>query len=282
MNLSQRDQALLVFLIVILMGFGFYRWLYLPINKEIKTITASNQQLQMEKEALQVKVKKVPAKPKQTVDKYANLNKRLPTDDEMIPLLTMLNETIGKHNLPLASLDYRGAENPDNFLEQALAGIIPQKESKNEKEHESGVKTLVFNIGTKGQITQLLNFLDDLEKAERLISVEDVTFNAVKAEAQETAEAVVEEPGPPTYYIAPPGIPEAKLQRIKFEVVEEKKEETPTESERPVAESFTPGLFEMKMTIKAYYASTEKAAPAQEADNKNKSTNDAQNTKGEV
>jgi len=277
-NLSQRDQALLVFLIVILIGFGFYRLLYLPINEEIKTITASNQQLQMEKESLQAKVKKVPAKPEQTEDKNANLNKRLPTDDEMIPLLTMLNETVGKHNLPFASLDYRGEEKPSNLIEQALAEIIPQKESKKEKEHESGVKTLVFNIGTKGQITQLLNFLDELEKAERLISVEDVSFNAVKAEAQETAEVV--EPGPPAYYIAPPGIPEAKLQRIKFEVVEEKAE-TPTESEKPVADSFMPGIFEMKMTIKAYYA-PDKTAKSKTADSRNEPANDAPNPKGEV
>ncbi len=259
MKLSRRDQYLLALLVVILIGFGFFRLVYLPISKEIKTVTTSNQQLQMEKERLQAQVKQLPKKTEETEDKFAYLNKRLPTEDEMIPLLTMLNETTGKYGLPLASLDYKGAEKPD----------------------KTGAQTLIFTIGTKGKITELFNFLDELEKAERLISVEDVTFNAVKAEAQETAE-VVEETGPPTYYIAPPGIPEAKLQRIKFEVVEEKKEEPPTESERPMAESFTPGLFEMKLTIKAYYASTEKAAPAQEADNKNKSTNDAQNTEGEV
>ncbi len=277
MNLSERDQVLLVLFIVILMGFGFYRGLYLPIHKEIQAFTASNRQLQMEKESLQAKVKKLPAKPQQTEDQYANLNKRLPTDDEMICLLTMLNETAGKHNLPFASLDYKGAEKPSNLIEQALAGIIPPKESKNEKEYESGVQTLVFNIGTKGQITQLLNFLDDLEKAERLISVEEVSFNAVKAETQETE--VVDE-GPPAYYIAPPDIPEAKLQRIKFEVVEER--ESVTESERLVAESFIANMFEMKITIKAYYAAQDKAIQAGDADSENKPANDSQNTSGKV
>lgn len=260
MNLSRRDQSLLALLVVVVVGFAFFRLAYMPLSKEITTVAADNQQLQTEKQRLQVKIKKAPVKIESTEDKFAHLNKRLPTEDEMIPLLTMLDETTGKYNLPFASLDYKGAEQPD----------------------ETGAQTLVFSIGTKGNITQLFKFLDELEKAERLISVEDVSFTAVTAEAKEAAEVAVKESGPPTYYIAPPGIPEAKLQRIKFEVVEEKKEETPTESERPVAESFTPGLFEMKMTIKAYYASTEKAAPAQEADNKNKSTNEAQNTKGEV
>ena len=120
----------------------------------------------------------------------------------------------------------------------------------------------------------------ELEKAERLISVEDVSFNAVKAEAQETAEAV--EPGPPAYYIAPPGIPEAKLQRIKFEVVEEK--ETPVvDSEKPVAGSFDPGKFEMKLTINAYYAGPDKVAESKTTDDSgNKPADGAQKTKGEV
>ncbi|MBP8820191.1 MAG: type 4a pilus biogenesis protein PilO [Syntrophomonadaceae bacterium] len=250
MNLSRRDQYLLIFLVVILIGFGFFRLVYLPMNKEIKTITTNNQQLQLEKERLQAQVKQHPKKTEETEDKFAHLNKRLPTEDEMIPLLTMLDETTGKYGLPFASLDYKGAEKPD----------------------ETGAQILVFTIGTKGKIAELFNFLDELEKAERLISVEDVSFNAVKAEAQETAEAV--EPGPPAYYIAPPGIPEAKLQRIKFEVVEEAAE-PPTQSERPVADSFMPGNFEMKMTIKAYYAATDESAPAPEANNESKPANDS-------
>lgn len=254
MDLSRRDQALLAFLIVILIGFAFYRLLYLPISQEIQTLTESNQQLQMEKERLQVEGKKEPAKTEETEDKFAHLDKRLPTQDEIIPLLTMLNDTIGKHGLPFASLDYKGAEKPS----------------------ETGAQILVFNIGTKGKIMQLLDFLNDLENAERLISVEDVSFSGVKAEKQETD--VEEEPGPPTYYIAPPGIPEAKLQRIKFEVVDEK--ETTTDSEKPVAESFMPDHFEMKITIKAYYAGDDKAQD-QDAATKKKATNNA-NAGGEV
>ena len=90
------------------------------------------------------------------------------------------------------------------------------------------------------------------------------------------------EKGPPTYYIAPPGIPEAKLQRIKFEVVEEK--ETPVvDSEKPVAKSFMPGSFEMKLTINAYYAAPDKGAKSKTAeDSGNKPADGAQKKKGEV
>ncbi len=258
MNLSRRDQALLVFLIVVLCGFVFFWFVYLPVNKEIQTLTAHNEQLQIDKERLQVQIKKGPAKTEDAEDKFAHLDKRLPTEDEMIPLLTMLDETIGKYNLPFASLDYKGAEKPS----------------------ETGAQTLVFTIGTKGRLMLLLDFLNDLENAERLISVEDVSFNAVKAENVEKQETAVD-PGPPTYYIAPPGIPEAKLQRIKFEVVEEKEttSATTTDSERPVAESFMPDNFEMKVTINAYYATPDKVAENGNADAKK---NDAKKTKGEV
>jgi len=259
MKLSRRDQSLLALMVIILIGFGFYWFVYLPMNKDIKTFSSSNQELQTQIKDLQTQVKKAPTSTGSTEDRFAHLDKRLPTGDEMIPLLTMLDETAGKHKLPFASMDYRGAEQPD----------------------ATGAQTLVFSMSTKGKITQLLEFLDDLEKAERLISVEDVSFDALKIETQQTA-AVEVEKGPPTYYIAPPGIPEAKLQRIKFEVVEEK--ETPVvDSEKPVASSFDPGKFEMKLTINAYYAGPDKANKSKTTDDSdNKPADGAKKTKGEV
>jgi Tfp pilus assembly protein PilO len=253
MNLSRRDQALLAFLVIILIGFIFYRLVYVPINQEIQTITESNQELQLDKQRLEVEVKKGPAKTEETKDKFAHLDKRLPTEDEIIPLLTMLDETTGKHKLPFASLDYKGAEKPG----------------------ETGAQLLVFNIGTKGKMMQLLDFLHDLESAERLISVEEVSFSGVKVEAKETEKE--DEPGPPAYYIAPPEIPQAKLKRIRFEIVEEK--ETKTDIERPVADSFMPDNFEMKLTIKTYCAGHDKAGQTKDAKTEKKPKN---NANGEV
>lgn len=271
MNLSRRDQILLIFLIAVsLMGVGFYCLIYLPLSQEIQTFTESNQQLQMEKERLQVQIKKGLVKTEDTEDEFAYLNKRLPTEDEMIPLLTMLDKTVGKYKLPFVSLDYKGAEKAD----------------------ATGVQTLVFTISTRGKMMLLLDFLNDLENAERIISVEDVSFNAVKVEKEEPTEKVEAEVGaetelgPPAYYIAPPGIPEAKLQRVKFEVAEKKESTTsgsapapaPADIERPVAESFIPDSFEMKVTIKTYYAPSDKVASTGNAAKKN----NAQKTKGEV
>lgn len=253
MSLSRRDQALLALLIVLLIGFAFFRLAYLPANKEIQTLTASNEQLQLEKQSLQKEAKKTPIKDKAAEERFANLNKRLPTEDELIPLLKLLDETTGKNQLPLYSIDYKGAEKPA----------------------ETGAQTLVFNISTKGKVDILFKFLAELENAERLISVEDVSFSAVRAETIDTSEE--KDAGPPAYYIAPPGIPEAKLQRIKFEIITEK--ETASQSERPVAESYIPDAFEMKITINAYYAAKNEAAQPPAADTEKQPANDA---KGEV
>lgn len=253
MSLSRRDQALLALLLVFIIGFAFFRLAYLPTSEEIQTLTSSNEQLQLEKQNLQKEVKKTPVKDKEMEEKFANLNKRLPTEDELVPLLRLLDETTKQNQLPLSSIDYKGAEKPD----------------------ETGAQTLVFTISTKGKVDKLFKLLAELENAERLISVEDVAFTAVKAETSNKSEEV--EAGPPAYYIAPPGIPEAKLQRIKFEIITEEKE-TVTQSDRPVAESYMPDTFDMKITINAYYAAKQETAQ-QPADTENKPANDA---KGEV
>lgn len=250
-NLSQRDRVLLAFLIIILLGCGFYLLIYSPINKEIQTVTNINEKLQVDKERLQAELKKAPPKTKEVA--FGDLDRRLPTEDEMIPLLTMLDENFSKYNLPFTSLDFKGME----------------------KVQGTDAQNMKFTIGTTGKLIILLDFLNDLEKAERLISIEDVSFNALKLE-NEKQEKIAEELGPPAYYIAPPGVPEGKLQRIRFEVVEDKEgmNETTSNSERPIAEGFNPDSFEMKVTINVYYVDLTNTA---KVDN-----TDANDKKGEV
>ncbi len=253
MNMSRRDQALVAVLIILLLGVAFYRFVYAPASEEIKAATVSNQELQLEKQRL-TEIKNAPARSGESEDEFAGLDKRLPTEDEMIPLLTLLDTTITECELPFASLDYKGAE-----AAQA-----------------SGAQTLVFTVGVKGSVYQLLNLLIKLENAERLISVEDVSFTGLKIEQQSSSVSEAES-SPPVYYIEPPGIPEAKLQRIKLEVVQE---ETPTaaaDTERPVASTFLADNYDMKITIKAYYAAEAAAAP--EGDSEKEAT---EGTEGEV
>ncbi len=244
MNLSQRDKTLLAFLIIILLGCGFYFLAYAPVNKEIKTLTNANKELQIEKDQLQLQIENVAAHPPAVQEEEENIDNRLPVDDEMIPFLIMLDDTLGKYNLPFTSLDYKGTENtPDG-----------------------NAKVMTFTIATTGKLIPFLDFINDLEETERLISIEDVSFNGVKAEqAQDVSEAEAE---PPAYYIAPPGIPEGKLQRIKFEIVDAP-EESSTDTERPVAESFKQDVFDMRVTIKAYYSGLNTTTPEKTKDDTN-------------
>lgn len=236
MNISRRDQGLLVVLIILLLGLAFYRFVYAPAGEEIKAVTAANKELQLEKQRL-TEVINAPVKQDDSEDKFASLDKRLPTEDEMIPLLTLLDETIAECDLPFASLDYKGAE-----------------------PNQSGVQTLVFSVGVKGSVYQLLNLLTMLENSDRLVSVEDASFTGVKLEQQPAAGGEGES-SPPVYYIQPPDIPEAKLQRIKLEVVQEEAPAAEELVEKPVASTFLADNYDMKFTIKAYYADEETTVP---------------------
>ncbi len=185
----------------------------------------------MEMDNLQTEINNAP--PPAELDGKETIDNRLPNEDQMIPLMTMLDETLNKNRLPFKSFDYRGTD----------------------KISDNGVWGMTFVITTTGKLIPLLDFINELENAERLISIENVSFSGVKAERDpEFSEA---EAGPPAYYIAPPGIPEGKLQRIKFEIVDAP-DEMPTDTEKPVASSFEPDLFDMRLTIKAYYTDIKK------------------------
>ncbi len=265
MNISRRDQILLLGLIMVLAAFAFFRFSYMPAREEIQSLSATRQELQQEKENLEKVALQTPAARQDVEQKFANLNKRLPTEDELVPLLTILDNSCKKFKVPLSSLDYKGAEQKD----------------------ANGAQTLVFTVGIKGKVSQLFDFLNELENNQRLISVLDVSLNAVKAEQQNTTTV---ESGPPAYYIAPPGMPQAKLQRVTFEL--EETEPAVSQAEIPVAASFVPDSFDMKITINAYYAAQSPAArvtkDADNTANNNEKTNNSQDsqsskdTKGEV
>lgn len=231
MNLSKRDRNLLAFLIIVLLGAGFYFLSYAPTSKEITVLASANRDLQKEAIDLQTEINNAP--PPAELDGKETIDNRLPNEDEMIPLMTMLDETLTKDKLPFKSFDYRGTD----------------------KVTDNGVWGMTFVITTTGKLIPLLDFINELENAERLISIENVSFSGVKAERDpELSEA---EAGPPAYYIAPPGIPEGKLQRIKFEIVDAP-DEIAADTEKPVAGTFELDVFDMRLTIKAYYTDIKK------------------------
>ncbi|NLM89427.1 MAG: hypothetical protein GX176_11740, partial [Syntrophomonadaceae bacterium] len=76
------------------------------------------------------------------------------------------------------------------------------------------------------------------------------------------------------YYIAPPGIPQAKLERVKIEI-----EEPDSEPDKRVADSFIPDQFDMKVTINAYYSPED---PDQAAESNTAETDAADDTAPET
>lgn len=222
MSVSRRERILLFIALYVAIAFCFMWFLYLPQQARIHSINANQQQLLQEKNRLTM-IRKKQERTSPVSAKMVLVEKQLPSEQEMIPVLKFLNDSTGKCAVTFSSLDYRGAKD------------------------DGEAKTLTFGVGTRGSIFDLIDFLQELIGSPRFISVAEVSLSACKAEKSESSE----EAGQPTYYIAPPDIPQAKLQRIKVEV---EGEEAFAETTQRVADSFVPDQFEMKLTINAYYS----------------------------
>ena len=48
MNISRRDQGLLVIMILLLLGAGFFRIVYMPKSQEKQTLNAASHELELE------------------------------------------------------------------------------------------------------------------------------------------------------------------------------------------------------------------------------------------
>lgn len=223
MTLSRREKILLIIAGYALLVFCFVWLIYLPQMHKIEAIKADNQQLAQEKTRLE-NIRKKQEQSTPVNNDLALVNEQLPTQQEMIPVLKFLDQSAAKCDVSFASLDYRGAN-----------------------EDEGEARTVTFAVETSGSIFNLMDFLKELLAAPRFISVADISLNACRADNSN----VSAEESQPTYYIAPPGIPEAKLQRIKVELEEDL---SVSEPEKPVASSFIPDKFNMKITINAYYS----------------------------
>jgi len=250
MNLSPRERTMIVVAAYALAFFCFVWFLYLPLQSRTADLQADNQQLIQEKTRLEaIRKKQEQQTPVSEGSELAAVNQQLPAQEELIPVLKYLNESSKKCGLELASLEYRGA-----------------------KGDEGAARTLTFAVETSGSIFNLIDFLQQLMAAPRFISVADISLNACKAENTSDSE----KESTPTYYIAPPGIPQAKLERVKVEVEEVESDGAP---ERRVADSFIPDQFDMKVTINAYYSPED---PDQAAESNTAETDAADDTAPET
>jgi len=234
MSLSQREKTMVVIAVYALAFFCFVWFLYLPQQDRTASLQAENQQLSQEKMRLEaIRKKQEQQAPVSEGGELTSVKEQLPTQEEMIPVLKYLNDSSKECNVELASLEYRGT-----------------------KKDEGAARTLTFAVETSGSIFDLIDFLQQLLAAPRFISVADISLNACKAENTSDSE----KESTPTYYIAPPGIPQAKLERVKVEVEEVESDGAP---ERRVADSFIPDQFDMKVTINAYYSPEQPASAAE-------------------
>lgn len=244
MTISRREKILIFILIVAVLGFLFVRLVYLPNDVEIQALQADNQELKLEKQNLENLRRQQELSSDTQIRTMAELRvleAKLPVEEELVPMMRFVDEIARDSGMLLLSLTYKE--------EQAKT--------------TSGAGKLTFDVGTSGSIFAIINFLQALNDAPRLISIGDVVLTAAKKEApqvKDNAKSV------PSYYIPPPGIPEAKGNRYKLEVIEEEQASQSVQSK--TADSILRDMYKLDMKITMYYfAKEDNAQEPKEAKN---------------
>lgn len=258
MQISRRERILLFVALYVVMSFAFIWFFYLPQSEEMETLKSNNQTLTIQKQKLAAQHRKQQQEKASPESLQAqDLKARVPEETELIPLLKFIDQTTIDCNIPFISVGYQA--------------------DKGDKNAPAEVRIVTMDVGTTGNIYDLVEFLRRLKAAPRLMAVEDIRFQAMKLESGgSSAPAPQAESGPPAYYIPPPDVPEAKLERIRFIIEEKETQSAPAVSRNATqAESIAAGQYTMSFTVVAYYspkagtnaAGTTQAPAAQPGDN---------------
>lgn len=234
MQISRRERILMFIGLYVIMAMAFIWFFYLPQSEEVETLKNNNQALTIEKQNLAAQHQKLKREQASPVSaEVQNLHLRIPDDQELLPLLKFIDQTTAECKIPFVSVEYQASES----TEKAPAEV----------------RIVTFRVGTSGNIYGLIDFLRKVKEAPRLMAIEDIRFNACKAESGGAAPVEVES-GPPAYYIPPPDVPEAKLERVRFIIQEVPQQPTQANKVTRQAESIVAGQYDLGFTVVAYYA----------------------------
>lgn len=237
MQISRRERILIFVALYVIISFAFIWFFYLPQSEEMETLKSNNQALTLEKQKLAaLHRKQQQEKASLESPQVQDLKARVPEETELIPLLKFIDQTTIDCNIPFISVGYQA--------------------DKGDKNAPAEVRIVTMDVGTTGNIYDLVEFLRRIKGAPRLMAVEDIRFQAVKLDTGvSSAPAPQVESGPPAYYIPPPDVPEAKLERIRFIIEEKETQSAPAVSRNATqAESIAAGQYTMNFTVVAYYS----------------------------
>ncbi len=224
MNLSSREKTLAVLAVYALVLFLFIRFVYLPQQTLLKILQTENQQLAQGKMHLEAIMQKQGQRDLTNEEnELLAVNEQLPAREEMIRVIKYLNDSMQKCNVELVSLEYQGSIN-----------------------NEEEVRPLTFAVETSGSMFNLIDFLQQLVMAPRLINAAEVTLNA--RQMGKTNVTIDEDTS--INFAPPPGMSGNEMEGEK---AEGESAYPDREASLRAVDRLVPDQFDMRVIIYAYY-----------------------------
>ncbi|MBA9084225.1 type IV pilus assembly protein PilO [Fontibacillus solani] len=179
-NMNKRSVLLLITSIAFLLLIIMYVWVYLPSNQQLSDLKAEKNQVNTQIQTLQSVLDEKMSK-KYNIDEKA-VQAAVPLWDNTEQLIFQL-DVINK----LTNVSVKNGS--IGFQEKSEIELQDESSSQNNAETDGtpaiGVKEIVVNLTVDGKVTDVIDWVDRLEKLPRLIFVS--SFNLKKGETYDDA-----------------------------------------------------------------------------------------------
>ena len=175
-ELSKRDKILLGILIVLAIGFLYYKFLLTPSLNELsiaQTQLSGNQSrvnLIQSKEVMNVGLKK---QLESLSNKNAEATKEITVNMKDADIVTNLSNLCVKDSLKLSSVTFgQGTKYSNNATTNSVQA------SNNSNIKDDTLMTLNANIEVEGDKNNIITFIKDLEQGKRIANIRNISINS--------------------------------------------------------------------------------------------------------
>ncbi len=166
-NLSVREKTLLAVVLVILVGGGFYLWLYEPIQAEIRTLENEISIIERNISRARISSRQLP----QLREEYQELEREL----ERFQILIPTEEQVSEFLRDLEGL----ARNLDLKLKTFRPGGMTPRDEYGE---------VAFRLNLSGRFQNVILFLTALEEFKRIVNIRDISMSGAEGEGRDWVE----------------------------------------------------------------------------------------------
>lgn len=176
-----REQALLVALLAVLVGVGFYYLVYRPRTEELRRLEAQRQQLVSERQRLEALVASRPEVERRLEEvrsRIAELETKLPSARDIPVLLVQLDEAVRQSRAKITLVRPGPLQAPTPQAPPQRGGQQPAQPEQPQ------YQTFTVELGAEGDYVALVDFLQRLENFPRLLVLSDFRMTPVQQEGR--------------------------------------------------------------------------------------------------